>query len=188
MKVAIVGATGYTGLELVRILSHHPKVRLSVLTSERYAGRTFDAIYPAFRSICAMPLESLDPQKLPDKADLFFIALPHQESMGVVPNLLKAKKRVIDLSADFRFSSQKTYERWYQKHVAPELLRLAVYGLPEIYRRRIRTASLIANPGCYPTSIILPLFPLLKEGIVSRSNIIADSKSGVSGAGEDRPG
>jgi N-acetyl-gamma-glutamyl-phosphate reductase len=183
MKVAVVGATGYTGLELVRILSQHPRIRLAALTSESYSGKAFDAVYPAQHAICSMTLEPLDPEKLTRKADLIFTALPHQEAMAVVPLFLRAGKRVIDLSADFRFASQKTYERWYQKHAAPELLREAVYGLSEINRGRIRSARLVANPGCYPTSIILPLAPLLKEGVIATTGIIADSKSGVSGAG-----
>lgn len=183
MRVAIAGATGYTGLELTRILGAHPHITLSALTSESYAGRDFAYVYPGHLG-CDLPrLEPLVPEKLAAKADIVFTALPHKEAMRVVPALLKDGCRVIDLSADFRFKSQKTYEQWYQEHSAPALLNRAVYGLPELYRAAVKKARLVANPGCYPTSIILPLAPLLRNGMISLSSIIADSKSGVSGAG-----
>jgi len=183
MRVAIAGATGYTGLELLRILCAHPHITISALTSETYAGQEYAGVYPGYRGYDLPRLERLMPEQLGAKADIVFTALPHKEAMRVVPVLLKQGCRVVDLSADFRFKSQKTYERWYQKHSAPDLLAGAVYGLPELYRSAIKKAVLVANPGCYPTSIILPLAPLLRNDMVALSSIIADSKSGVSGAG-----
>jgi N-acetyl-gamma-glutamyl-phosphate reductase len=183
MRIAIAGATGYTGLELMRILSAHPHITISALTSESYAGREYSSVYPGYLKRSLPRLEPLVPEKIADKADIIFTALPHKEAMRVVPSMLKRGKRVIDLSADFRFKSQKTSECWYQQHSAPGLLAKAAYGLPELYRAEIKKAKLIANPGCYPTSIILPLVPLLRKGLINTASIIADSKSGVSGAG-----
>lgn len=183
MKVAVVGATGYTGLELVRILSQHPKVKITALTSESYSGQAYSSVFPALYSLVNTRLETLNPEKIAGKADFIFTAVPHKEAMQVVPFFIKEKKKVVDLSADFRFSKKDTYEKWYQKHTAPDLLQMSVYGLPEINRKKIRRAKIVANPGCYPTSIILPLAPLLKEDIISTLDIIADSKSGVTGAG-----
>ncbi len=183
MQIAIAGATGYTGLELTRILSAHPHVTISALTSESYAGREYSSVYPGYLKRDLPRLEPLVPNAITSKADIIFTALPHKTAMRVIPALLKRGKRVIDLSADFRFKSQKTYEQWYQEHSAPALLARAVYGLPELHRSAIKKAKLVANPGCYPTSIILPLIPLLHQGLITTSSIIADSKSGVSGAG-----
>ena len=183
MQIAIAGATGYTGLELMRILSAHPHVTISALTSETYAAQEYSSVYPGYLKRELPRLEPLVPDAIIAKADIIFTALPHKEAMRVIPSLLKRGKRVIDLSADFRFKNQKTYERWYQEHSAPGLLAKAAYGLPELYRSTIKKAKLVANPGCYPTSIILPLVPLLQQGLLTTSSIIADSKSGVSGAG-----
>ncbi len=183
MRVAIAGATGYTGLELLRLLSHHPHITISALTSETYAGLDFSQVYPGYLKRDLPRLEPLIPEKIAAKADIVFTALPHREAMRVVPALLKHGCRVIDLSADFRFKNRTTYERWYQEHSAPALLARAAYGLPELYRSAIKKARLVANPGCYPTSIILPLTPLMRRNMITLSSIIADSKSGVSGAG-----
>ncbi|MCP4714193.1 MAG: N-acetyl-gamma-glutamyl-phosphate reductase, partial [Deltaproteobacteria bacterium] len=183
MKCAIIGASGYTGLELVRLLSLHPHITISTVTSERYAGQKIHMLYPMLAGRINLKLEPLIPDNIIPKTDIVFTALPHKEAMRVVPQFLKAGKKVIDLSADFRFSNQNTYEKWYQKHSAPKLLEKAVYGLPEINRARIKKTALVANPGCYPTSIILALTPLLKHDIITTTSIIADSKSGVSGAG-----
>ncbi len=183
MKVAIVGATGYTGLELIRILSGHPEVKITAVTSERYAGQPYGAVYPAMHQAVPMILEPLNAETIAEKADIIFTALPHKEAMAVVPYFYRQGKKVIDLSADFRLSDPKVYEKWYQEHTAPELLPNAVYGLPETNRTRIKKAHIVANPGCYPTSILLPLMPLLKEDLITPASIIADSKSGVSGAG-----
>ena len=183
MRAAIIGATGYTGLELIRILSRHPEVEITALTSERYVGQRYDQVYPAVGAIASRVLEPLNADAIAPRADVIFTAVPHKEAMQVVPAFIKKKKKVIDLSADFRLSDKATYEKWYDTHTAPELLAKAVYGLPEINRKKIKKAQLVANPGCYPTSIILPLMPLLKDDLIDTGAIIADSKSGVSGAG-----
>lgn len=183
MKVAIVGATGYTGLELLRILLHHPRVHITCCTSERYAGAAVSEVFPALLGRCDVALEKLNPAAVADQADFVFTALPHRESMAVVPLFQKRNIPTVDLSADFRFTDRRVYEQWYQTHSAPELLDQAVYGLPEINRAAITQSHLVANPGCYPTSIIVPLAPFLSRDLISRTGIVADSKSGVSGAG-----
>ncbi|MEJ2284033.1 MAG: N-acetyl-gamma-glutamyl-phosphate reductase [Desulfobacterales bacterium] len=182
-RVAIVGATGYAGAELVRILSGHPQVEITVVTSRQYAGHRIDQVYPAFSGVVDLVCEAYDPERICDRADIVFTALPHQIPMSVVPELVRGGKKVIDLSADFRFSDAAVYESAYQPHTAKELLASAVYGLSEIYFDQIREATLIGNPGCYPTSVLLPLIPLLQKGLLDLSTLIADSKSGVSGAG-----
>lgn len=182
-RVAIVGATGYAGAELVRILSGHPQVEITVVTSRQYAGHRIDQVYPAFSGVVDLVCEAYDPERICDRADIVFTALPHQIPMSVVPDLVRDGKKVIDLSADFRFSDAAVYESAYQPHTAKELLASAVYGLSEIYFDQIREATLIGNPGCYPTSVLLPLIPLLQKGLLDLSTLIADSKSGVSGAG-----
>lgn len=183
IKTAIIGASGYTGIELVRILSRHPQAEITVATSRQHAGKRFDALYPSCTSVCGLALEQLDLETTAQKADIIFTALPHSESMAVVPFFLDRGKQVIDLSADYRFDNRHVYEKWYQPHTSADMLKKAVYGIPELWRKDIRKARLVANPGCYPTSIILGLAPLLKKGLVSLNSIIADSKSGVTGAG-----
>ena len=183
LTVGIIGASGYTGAELARILCNHPEVRLGVATSRQYAGRPLAEIFPSLRARVDIICEDLCLAELCTKADLFFTAVPHKTAMDLVPQLLAAGKRVVDLSADFRLRDVSVYEQWYQAHSSSELLREAVYGLPELYRDQIAGSNLIANPGCYPTSIILGLAPLLKAGAIDVSSIIADSKSGTSGAG-----
>jgi N-acetyl-gamma-glutamyl-phosphate reductase len=183
IRAAIIGASGYTGLELVRLLIRHPKVSLTALTSEKYAGQSFGSVFPSLVPHINIELESLSPKSIAKKADFIFTALPHKEAMDVVPIFIQDKKNVADLSADFRFSNKKTYELWYQQHTAPELLPQAVYGLPELNRPRIKKASLVAIPGCYPTSALIPLIPLFKEEVISPKNLIVDSKSGMTGAG-----
>jgi len=183
LKVAVVGASGYTGVELVRILHNHPEVEVTSVTSEQSAGKRLSDVFPSLRSRYDMVLESLDPKKIAANADIIFTALPHKSAMAVVPTFLAAGKIVIDLSADYRLHDSEEYGAWYEPHLNPALLAEAVYGLPEVRRKEVAAARLIANPGCYPTSIILGLMPLLKEGLIDISSIIADSKSGVSGAG-----
>lgn len=185
IRAAIVGANGYAGAELVRILSAHPDVNLTVITSRQYAGRAFEAIYPSLKNAVRLDFMDNDPAKIVERADAVFLALPHKVSMGMAPDLLAAGKRVIDLSADFRFSNQAAYEAHYQPHTCADLLHQAVYGLCEIYGDRVKSAQLIGNPGCYPTSVLLPLLPLVTEKLVDPATIIADSKSGVSGAGRE---
>jgi N-acetyl-gamma-glutamyl-phosphate reductase len=182
-RVGIVGATGYTGAELARILCNHPEVEITVATSRQYAGKPLSAAFPHLRGKSDLLCEDLHGEELFAKADLFFAAVPHKTAMDLVPGMLAAGKKVIDLSADFRIRDVNVYEEWYQPHTAAQLLSEAVYGLPELYREQITTARLVANPGCYPTSIILGLAPLLKNKVIDCATLIADSKSGTSGAG-----
>lgn len=183
IRAAVVGGTGYAGAELVRILSGHPDVTLTVITSRQYAGSAFDAIYPALNGVVDLDCTENDPAIIAKDADVVFLALPHKVSMGMVPALLDRGKRIVDLSADFRFSDSAAYEANYQPHSCPHLLPKSVYGLCEIYGEQVATADLVGNPGCYPTSVLLPLLPLLKEKLVDPATVIADCKSGVSGAG-----
>lgn len=183
IKVAIIGGSGYTGLELMRLLARHPGVELTVVTSREFEGKPVSAVFPALAGICPLNFSWPDPAKVSEEAELVFVALPHQTAMAVIPTLLAAGAKVVDLSADFRFRDRTVYEQWYQAHSAPDLLAEAVYGLPELYREAIKSARLVGNPGCYPTSVILGLAPLLAAGLIDPHNIIADCKSGVSGAG-----
>lgn len=182
-RVAVVGATGYAGAELVRILIGHPDVTLTTVTSRQFADQPFTAAYPALTGLTDLVCETYDVARIKDVADVVFLSLPHQLPMRMVPELLEAGLRVIDLSADFRFSEVDRYEAVYQPHEAPGLLSQAVYGLSEIYAERISMSRLVGNPGCYPTSILPPLIPLIRHGLVSPVNLVADAKSGVSGAG-----
>jgi N-acetyl-gamma-glutamyl-phosphate reductase len=182
-NVAIIGGSGYTGLELMRLLARHPGVKLTAVTSREFEGKPVSAVFPALAGICPLSFSWPDPAKLAAAAELFFVALPHQTAMAVIPTLLEAGAKVVDLSADFRFRDQAVYEQWYQEHSAPQLLAEAVYGLPELYRKAIKSARLVGNPGCYPTSVILGLAPLLSGDLIEPQSIIADCKSGVSGAG-----
>jgi N-acetyl-gamma-glutamyl-phosphate reductase len=183
INVGIIGASGYTGAELARILCNHPEVRITAATSRQNAGRPLSEIFPSLRGKVDIICENLSPAELCKKADFFFTAVPHKTAMDLVPDLLATGKKVVDLSADFRLRNVSTYEEWYQPHSSSQLLGEAVYGLPELYRHAISGARLVANPGCYPTSIILGLAPLLKAGAIVTQTIIADSKSGTSGAG-----
>ncbi|NOY70541.1 MAG: N-acetyl-gamma-glutamyl-phosphate reductase [Deltaproteobacteria bacterium] len=183
IRVGIVGATGYAGAELIRILSGHPGVEITILTSRQYAGQRIEDIFPALRGRVDLRCEPIDTGQLCAKTDIVFTALPHRIPMNFVPDLLECNKKVIDLSADFRFSDPNLYESAYESHLCPDLLKTAVYGLSEIYRADIAVASLVGNPGCYPTCTLLPLLPLVSDGIISASGIIVDAKSGVSGAG-----
>jgi N-acetyl-gamma-glutamyl-phosphate reductase len=182
-KVAIIGASGYTGVELARILCNHPYITLTAVTSRQYKGQALSRVFPNLYKKVDLICENLSPEQLCSQADLFFTAVPHKTAMDIVPKLLLEGKKVVDLSADFRIRDVSVYEKWYQKHTAPQMLAEAVYGLPELYREEIKAGRLIANPGCYPTSIILGLAPLLKGGVIDPLSIIADSKSGTSGAG-----
>lgn len=183
LRAGIVGASGYTGVELARILCNHPGVELTVATSRQYAGKPLSHAFPSLRGLVDLPCEDLHGEALAVRADLFFTAVPHQTAMNIVPQLLSAGKTVVDLSADFRLHDAAVYEQWYQAHSARELLPVAVYGLPELHRREIRETRLVANPGCYPTSVVLGLAPLLRAGLIDPDTIIIDAKSGVSGAG-----
>jgi N-acetyl-gamma-glutamyl-phosphate reductase len=186
-KVAIVGASGYSGEELVRLLLNHPHAELAAVTSRQYAGQTLAQIFPKFANHPrAKTLRFSEPnaELLAKQADIVFLALPHGVAAEYAVPLVQAGCIVIDLSADFRVKSAAVYKEFYaHDHPAPDMLGKAVYGLPEAYREQIKNASLIASPGCYPTSILLPLIPLLRAGLIKPTGIIADSLSGVSGAG-----
>jgi N-acetyl-gamma-glutamyl-phosphate reductase len=183
INVGIAGASGYTGIELVKLISNHPKAKLCAVTSNRYKGKSLADIFPSMRGFENLICEDLDINALSKRVDLMFLALPHRVSMQYVPGLLEHKIKVIDLSADYRFTDAAAYESAYQEHTSKHLLKKSVYGLCEIYRDQIKSSDLVGNPGCYPTSILLPLLPLLKEGLIQPDGIISDSKSGVSGAG-----
>ena len=187
VKVAIVGASGYSGEELVRLLLQHPHAELTTVTSRQQAGQPLAKVFPKFASHQrAQSLRFADPHvdSIAQQAEVVFLALPHGVAAEFAVPLLQHGCRVIDLSADFRLRNAATYQEFYaHEHPAPELLTKAVYGLPEYYREEIKSAKLIASPGCYPTSILLPILPLLREGIIKPNGIIADSLSGVSGAG-----
>ncbi|MCL2337624.1 MAG: N-acetyl-gamma-glutamyl-phosphate reductase [Firmicutes bacterium] len=184
IKAGVIGATGYAGAELVRILSAHPDVELTALASRNYAGRSFSEVYPYLYQYVPQLCRALDVPALAGECDILFTALPHGHAAPVARQVLAAGKKLIDLGADFRFRRPEVYEQWYKvPHEAPELLKEAVYGLPEIHREQIKTAVLVGNPGCYPTSVILGLAPLLKSGLADLATLVADSKSGVSGAG-----
>ncbi|MBC2703669.1 N-acetyl-gamma-glutamyl-phosphate reductase [Desulfobacula sp.] len=183
INVGIAGASGYTGVELVKLISNHPKAKLCAVTSNSYNGKSLTDIFPSMRGFENLICEELDIKSLSKKVDVMFLALPHKVSMKHVPTLLEHKVKVVDLSADYRFTDAKAYESAYQEHTSKHLLKESVYGLSEIYRDQIKVSNLVGNPGCYPTSILLPLLPLLKEGLIRHDGIISDSKSGVSGAG-----
>jgi len=183
INAAIAGVTGYAGIELLKLISNHPQTQLLMATSNTYAGKALTEVFPSMRDFDKLICEEFNFDRLPENLDIMFLALPHKVSMQYAPKLLERGIKVIDLSADFRFSDPVAYEAVYQPHSAKELLKKSVYGLCEIYRDKIASSSLIGNPGCYPTSILLPLIPLLKDKLIEPEGIIADSKSGVSGAG-----
>ncbi|MEP7217506.1 MAG: N-acetyl-gamma-glutamyl-phosphate reductase [Bacteroidota bacterium] len=183
ISVSVVGASGYSGAELLKILSRHPHARIDRVFAGASAGRRVDEVYPWFRGTSDLVYESYAPE-LVHGSDLVFLALPSGEAMAIVPELLEKKKRVIDLSGDFRLPDPAVYRKYYRReHAATHLLSQAAYGMPEWNRDAIRSSRFVANPGCYPTSAILPLAPLLSEGVVGDSGIIICSMSGVSGAG-----
>ena len=183
IRVGVIGATGYAGAELVRILCGHPEITLTILTSRQYAGVNFDRVYPSMEGSVSLLCEEFSIDRVCDNADVVFTALPHKIPMEFVPEFIRRGKKVIDLSADFRFKDAATYETHYQHHTAQDLLEKTVYGLCEVNFDQIKNADLVGAPGCYPTSVLLPLVPLLKRGLIDPHSIVADSKSGVSGAG-----
>ncbi|MFW6381170.1 MAG: N-acetyl-gamma-glutamyl-phosphate reductase [Bacillota bacterium] len=183
-KVSLVGVTGYTGIELFRLLQSHPSIQINQLFSRNHAGEDIADIYPQLSGVYSQQLVEFSPEAVAPE-EIVFTALPHGISQEIVAELRQQGNRVIDLSGDFRYRDQKVYEEWYQReHNYPELLQEAVYGLPELKRKQIKQAKLVANPGCYPTASLLGLYPLLEEGLLQPETVIIDAKSGVSGAGK----
>ncbi|MBI9078743.1 MAG: N-acetyl-gamma-glutamyl-phosphate reductase [Pseudodesulfovibrio sp.] len=189
IKAGLVGVTGYTGMELARLMIHHSSMELVRVTSRAEAGKKLADIYPFLNRL---PLGDLvitqpDPADLAEECDVVFLAVPHKTAMEIASSLLDQGVKVVDLSADFRINDKATYEEWYAvEHTRPELLAEAVYGLPELYLDKIMGARLIANPGCYPTSSILGLAPALAAGLIETDDIVIDAKSGASGAGRGK--
>jgi len=183
IKAGIVGGTGYTGVELLRLLVAHPNVELSVVTSRAEAGQAVSVLYPNLRGHVDINFTEPDISSL-SRCDLVFFATPNGTAMKMVPELLEAGVKVIDLAADFRLKDTAVWQHWYgMEHACPEILEEAVYGLPEINREAIKTARIIANPGCYPTAVSLGYIPLIENSLIDDAHLIADAKSGVSGAG-----
>ncbi|WP_299981006.1 N-acetyl-gamma-glutamyl-phosphate reductase [uncultured Pseudoteredinibacter sp.] len=183
IKVGIVGATGYTGAELLRLLVNHPKVEVSMITSRAEKGVAVSSLYPSLRGRCDIAFCEPD-VKLLAQCDVVFFATPHGVAQSMMAPLIATGTRVIDLSADFRIKDIDCWEQWYQQvHACPELVEQAVYGLPEVNREQIKSAQLVACPGCYPTATQLALIPLLENGLVDPARLIANAASGVSGAG-----
>ena len=186
-RVAVIGASGYAGEELVRLVLAHPHVDLVAVTSRQFAGKSLAQVFPRFshyEKAKALQFTEADPKKLAHEAQIVFLALPHGLASEFAKPLVDLGARVIDLSADFRIRDTKVYKEFYgSDHPAPDLLKKAVYGLPEIYREKIRDAQLVASPGCYPTSILIPLRPLIRRKAIDRHRILVTSLSGVTGAG-----
>ncbi|TWU43106.1 N-acetyl-gamma-glutamyl-phosphate reductase [Novipirellula aureliae] len=184
IKVGIIGATGYTALEVARLLQSHPNAEIVAATSRAEDGKSLAEIHPSLAGRLDVPIEMLDAQRIAKKCDVVMSCLPHGASAETCKQLVEQGTRVVDFSADFRLSNRELYEKWYGvTHPWPERIGKTVYGLPEFYADAIRDADLVANPGCYPTSVILPLAPLIADGLIEADDIIVDSKSGVSGAG-----
>jgi N-acetyl-gamma-glutamyl-phosphate reductase len=183
-RIAILGATGYTALELIKILLRHPGADIVAVTSRQEGQPHIAMIHPSLTGRVDLRLEDLSPAEVAARAECVFSCLPHGASATVIPRLLDAGSRVVDFSADYRLNDAEVYAQWYgQKHADPQRVGKVVYGLPELFREQISPSQLVANPGCYPTSAILALVPLLKAGLIDPRTIIVDSKSGVSGAG-----
>jgi N-acetyl-gamma-glutamyl-phosphate reductase len=184
VRVAVAGASGYMGAELLRLLLRHPQVELTGVTSDRLSGEPLARAYPHLRGLCDLRFHDLDAAWLADAADVVFLALPHLESQKIIPALRRRRVKAIDLSADYRLHDANDYTVWYKApHVDPQGLAEAVYGLPELHRKSIVGATLVAAPGCYPVGAILALAPLVKNGLARPEGIVIDGKSGVSGAG-----
>ncbi len=184
IRVAIVGATGYAGVEALRLLHQHPAARVSYLGSHSQAGTEIGKLYPHLGRAGAAVLEPVDPERIAARADVALLSLPARQGLDLAPRLLALGMRVIDFGADFRLKDLEAYDRYYGgPHTAPELAAAAVYGLTEFHRQEIAGASLVANPGCYPTAAILALWPALRAGLVDPGDLVVDAKSGASGAG-----
>ncbi len=186
IKVGIVGGTGYTGAELLRILAQHPQAEVVVLTSRQEAGKRADVHFPHLRGYCGDLTFTVPDVSALAECQVVFFATPHGTAMQMAPDLVARGVKVIDLSADFRLRDTAVFKQWYQhEHACPNLLAEAVYGLPEVHREQIRSARIVANPGCYPTAVQLGYLPLLEQGLIATDGLIADCKSGVSGAGRE---
>jgi len=183
IRVAIIGASGYTGSESIRILLQHSGAELTYLTALPEECGAVEDVFPQFKGRCALPIEPLDIDKLSDLADVALCCLPHKVSMGFVPKLLDAGLKVIDFSADYRIKDVAVYEKYYVKHTDTENLKHAAFGLPELFREQIKGAKLVANPGCYPTGASLAIAPLLKENLIETETVIVNAVTGTSGAG-----
>ncbi|MGI6152347.1 MAG: N-acetyl-gamma-glutamyl-phosphate reductase [Christensenellaceae bacterium] len=184
VNVGIIGATGYTGEELMRLLSKHPEANLRYAVSKTFQGKDIAEVYPNFLGTRETVLQGLDIKRIAQECETVFLCLPHGQAIELVPELLGRGLRVIDLSGDFRYDDPDTYEAWYGvTHTAKDTLQNAVYGLPEYFREDIKHAQLLANPGCYTTTSILAIAPLLKNGLIDENGLVIDAKSGVSGAG-----
>lgn len=185
VKVAIIGANGYTGGEMVRLLAGHPSAEITVLTSRQFKGKNITDIFPSLRGILDMPLVEYEPESVARSADIAFLAIPHTQAMPIVSELVERNVRVVDYSADFRLKDSRVYQQWYKsEHTAPALLEKSVYGLPELHRKDVETAELVGLPGCYPTAALLGLAPIMADGVIDRERIVINSLSGVSGAGQ----
>lgn len=184
VTIAVVGASGYTGGELLRLLAGHPKMKITAVTSEQSAGKPVAAVFPSLASVVPLTFEALAPESIVERVDAVFLALPHTKSLQPVAACVAAGKVVVDLSADYRLKDPAAYETWYNaKHDQPDLLKQAVYGLPEFHRDAIKNTRLVASPGCYPTAAIVQLAPLVANGLIHPETIVIDAKSGISGAG-----
>ncbi len=184
IKAAIVGCSGYTAIEAIKLLLRHPNAQITAATSRQADGSTLADMHPQLTNRLNLLVEDLTPEQIAERCDVAFCCLPHGASAPIVSRMLERNCRVIDLSADYRLSTPELYKQWYgADHTDPGRLGSTPYGLPELFAEQIRTAKLIANPGCYPTSAILPLAPLIREGLIESRGIVVDSKSGASGAG-----
>lgn len=184
IRVGIVGASGYTAIEAIKLLLRHPRALITAATSRQADGATLSDMHPQFQGQLQLVVEDLSPETIADRCDVAFCCLPHGASAPIVSRIAASGCRVIDLSADYRLSTPALYQQWYgEPHPDPGRLGDTPYGLPELFRESIVNAQIVANPGCYPTSAILPLAPLLKEGLIAPGSIVVDSKSGISGAG-----
>src|SRR5574337_73830 len=184
IRVAVVGASGYTGVELLRLLINHPAAEIAAVTSESHADSPIDEVFPGLFGILNLTCRKFDAREVAKRADVVFLALPHKAAMTAAVELLPLGRKIIDLSADFRFRDPAVYRQWYGvDHVAPELLKEAVYALPELYRQQLVVARLAAAPGCYPTAALLGLLPLIKREIIDPDSLVIDAISGASGAG-----
>ncbi len=186
IRVGVLGATGYAGSEVVRLLSRHEGCKLTMLVSRTFKGQKISSVYQSLRGICDIVCEELNTEEAAKRCDVVFTALPHGASKEVIPALYEAGLKIIDLSGDFRYNDVNVYEQWYgQPHSAPQLLKESVYGLCELHREEIKKTKLVGNPGCYTTCSILGLAPLVKNGLIDNTSIIIDAKSGVSGGGRE---